>query len=71
MRKSLCSPYEDDKLKTYVAQHGYGNWSDVAKHAGNHYTLFWCQYKICNIFQVPNDNLENNNILFIKVKLRI
>lgn len=34
MRKSLWSPDEDAKLKRYVTQHGYGNWSDVAKHAG-------------------------------------
>lgn len=34
MRKSLWSPDEDAKLKKYVTQHGYGNWSDVAKHAG-------------------------------------
>lgn len=34
MRKSLWSPEEDAKLKKYVTQYGYGNWSDVAKHAG-------------------------------------
>ncbi|KAI5082703.1 hypothetical protein GOP47_0002446 [Adiantum capillus-veneris] len=34
MRKSLWSPDEDAKLRKYVTQHGYGNWSDVAKHAG-------------------------------------
>ncbi|KAH7432968.1 hypothetical protein KP509_07G048300 [Ceratopteris richardii] len=34
MRKSLWSPDEDAKLKNYVLQHGYGNWSDVAKYAG-------------------------------------
>ncbi|MCO5553608.1 hypothetical protein L7F22_007133 [Adiantum nelumboides] len=36
MRKSLWSPDEDEKLRQYVAKHGCGNWSDVAKHTGLH-----------------------------------
>ncbi|KAI5080730.1 hypothetical protein GOP47_0003913 [Adiantum capillus-veneris] len=36
MRKSLWSPDEDEKLRHYVAKHGCGNWSDVAKHTGLH-----------------------------------
>ncbi|KAI5054832.1 hypothetical protein GOP47_0029977 [Adiantum capillus-veneris] len=34
MRKRLWSPDEDEKLQKYVSQHGFGNWSEVAKKTG-------------------------------------
>ncbi|MCO5574671.1 hypothetical protein L7F22_028461 [Adiantum nelumboides] len=34
MRKRLWSPDEDEKLQNYVSQHGFGNWSEVAKKTG-------------------------------------